>query len=293
MEIKLKSSSDAFYQMMGSCSSDIKNIDISQLVPFENQPFKPYKIDRLEELAKDIKFNGVLSPILVRPLNDGWYQILAGHNRVEASKLAGLETVPAIVKDVDDIVARLIMLTTNLNQREELLHSEKALAYKMQMEILEGATSCRTSSKLSEEMNINKRQIQRFIRLTYLITEFLDMVDERILPFMAGVSLSYIDEENQESIYQFIEDNSIKNISVQQAEDIKALQPFNLYKAYKILKKEKENNKPRENKEKTISLKIPFKYFPKDIKSFKLDDDIMQQIATLIINYSGENNEQI
>lgn len=133
-------SNDFFAELMGAGTNggDIKQIDIALLDDFVGQPFKPYSPERLALLAEDIKENGVLSPLIIKPINNGRYQILAGHNRKNAAIIAGLAKVPCIVKEVDEDGAKLILVNTNLNQRQELLPSEKAFAYKMQWEITKG-----------------------------------------------------------------------------------------------------------------------------------------------------------
>ncbi len=211
--------------------NDIKKIDINLLVPFENQPFRPYSSDKLAELAEDIKINGILSPVIVKPVSDGKYQILAGHNRTSASKLAGITEIPCIVKDVDDDTAKLIVVNTNLNQRQELLHSEKAFAYKMQLEAMKHQGQKNTSAqveqkfsveRIAENANESRAQIQRYIRLTYLIKPMLEMVDTNKMKFMVGVNLSFLSEGNQDILYDLITDNKMK-ITLSQSEELKRL----------------------------------------------------------------------
>lgn len=207
--------------------SDIEQISLEKLIPYDNQPFRPYSPAKLKELAEDIKMNGILSPLIVRPLL-GKYQILAGHNRANAAKIAGLETAPCIIKNVDDDTAKLILVNTNLNQRDELLPSEKAFAYKLQLEALkrQGKRTDLTSEPLdwksnqttSEPLdrklesanivgdmnNTSAIQIRRFIRLTYLIKPLLNMVDEAKLPFRVGVDLSYLTDSEQVLLHDYI-----------------------------------------------------------------------------------------
>ena len=193
----------------------IRELPVAKLIPFEGQPFRPYPMEKLRELAEDIKDNGILSPIIVRPYV-GRYQILAGHNRTSAAKLLGMETVPCIVKEVDDNTARLIVVNTNLNQREELLPSEKAFAYKMQMEALKqqgkrtDLTSdqvdrkCETAEYIAQANSMSGAQVRRFVRLTYLIKPLLDMTDEKVLPFMVAVNLSYLKESEQSLLHEYL-----------------------------------------------------------------------------------------
>lgn len=223
MKIDLKSKlsaptpKEAFNMMLGGTSQkDIRELEISSLIPYPNQPFRPYSEEKLLELAEDIKENGVLSPVIVRPMEDG-YQILAGHNRFNASKLAGLLTVPCIVKDFDDAMAQLVLVNSNLLQRQELLPSEKAFAYKMQLDAIkqQGKRSDLTlspmetkfnSAKTIAEMNSDSRaNIFRYVRLTELIPYLLTMVDGNELPLRAGIELSYLNEETQSRLLEYIE----------------------------------------------------------------------------------------
>lgn len=224
MKIDLKSrmaapsTAAAFNMMMGGSieRGDIQQLPIELLVAYEAQPFKPYSPERLAELAADIKMNGVLSPAIVRPKEEV-YQILAGHNRVNASRLAGRETVPCIIRDVDDSTAMLIMVNTNLNQRQGLLPSEKAFAYKMQMEAFAENTEKKEDdelvhivhkvdnlSLLSDVAQESRRNISYYIRLTLLISELLDMVDAQAIPVRAGVELSYLDEDTQRRLLEYV-----------------------------------------------------------------------------------------
>lgn len=240
---------EAYAQMFGvKLQGGITNIKLCDLRPYPNQPFRLYNEDKLSELAEDIKQNGVLSPIIVRPFKDeaGYdaYQILAGHNRTNACQLAGLEEIPAIVKEVDDATAALIVVNTNLNQRDKMLPSEKAFAYKMQMDSMKLKSGERTDlvpnghkvdsnnnlvhnvhkvdsyGSLAIETKESRRNIAYYIRLTYLNKALLDMVDEDTLSFRAGVAISYLNETEQNILLGYIVQHNIK-LSVSQAEDIK------------------------------------------------------------------------
>ncbi|MFV0497565.1 MAG: ParB/RepB/Spo0J family partition protein [Candidatus Fimivivens sp.] len=215
----------------------ITQLPLSKLRPWTDQPFKPYTQEKMQQLVEDIKANGVLNPIIVRPKGDQ-YQILAGHNRWNASRKAGLITIPAIIKDVDDDTATLIMVNTNLNQRDELLPSEKAWAYRMQLEamkrqagrppkenmgqIVPNSLGKRSTEIIGEQSGENYKQVQRYIRLTYLISELLEMVDKNMLPMISGVSLSYLTAEQQHIVCD-ISAECDKKISTAQAEQIKKL----------------------------------------------------------------------
>ena len=283
---------DYFNQLLGGGKGDIVQIPIAQLIPFSKHPFKPYTAEKLAELSEDITQHGVLSPILVRQCESG-YEILAGHNRVNACKLIEVDTIPAIIKEVDDDMATLIMLNTNLNQRDELLPSEKAFAYKMQLETMkrQGERTDLTSRQLvgkleSADLISNSesgRQIQRYIRLTYLIPSYLDMVDEKTLPFMVGVDLSYITEDKQKEIYSFCQANKIKNISLNQS----ALLKLNRDHINEAVLKDIFKQLEKPEKEKTISIKLPQNLFP-DIAKVKTDSVLLQRIAETIRAYYKE-----
>ncbi len=189
----------------------ITELPVDLLVPFTEHPFRPYSGEQLWELVRSIEENGVLTPILVRPAKDGQrYEIISGHNRVNAARRAGLNTIPATVRELDDDAATLAMVESNLRQREQLLPSEKAFAYKMQMDALKRKAgrpqknSCqvganyRTDHAIAENTDESPRQIQRFVRLTNLITPILNMVDEKRMAMGPAVELSYLPSDDQE-----------------------------------------------------------------------------------------------
>lgn len=186
----------------------ITELPVDLLVPFTEHPFRPYSGEQLWELVRSIEENGVLTPILVRPAKDGQrYEIISGHNRVNAARRAGLNTIPATVRELDDDAATLAMVESNLRQREQLLPSEKAFAYKMQMDALKHqgkATSSQFETKLRSDEVIaqsskeSRATVQRFIRLTNLITPLLNMVDEKRMAMGPAVELSYLPQDDQE-----------------------------------------------------------------------------------------------
>ncbi|MEG1778301.1 MAG: ParB/RepB/Spo0J family partition protein, partial [Angelakisella sp.] len=238
--------------------------------------------------------NGVLVPILVRAKNSD-YEILAGHNRVAAAKLAGLDTVPAIVKDADDDTATLIMLNTNLNQRTELLPSEKARAYKMQLETMKrtagrpknnGAHNehhLKSIEVLEETLNISRAQIQRFIRLTFLIPELLDMVDERVICFVAGVELSYLTENDQETVLYYLENNNIKLVSGKQGDAIRALETVSNAELDVVFDRVKKPKAPKA--EKAISIRIPIRLLSPKTDGMVIDEGLLKKLAETIEEY--------
>lgn len=211
-------------------SKEVTELEISKLIPYQNQPFKPYRPDKLDLLVEDIKENGVISPVIVRP-KGAQYEILAGHNRTSAASKAGLLTVPAIVITADDDTAALVMVNTNLNQRDELLPSEKAYAYKIQQDAskqqgkrtdLISSGKVDTGKGLSKKLGECRANIFRYIRLTYLIPTMLEMVDSEDLPFRVAVDLSYLSPEEQQLV-QDVTAECEKRISTVQSRELKKM----------------------------------------------------------------------
>lgn len=196
------------------------------------QPFKAHSQESLESLAKSIKENGVINPIVVRPLDDGRYQILAGRNRTRASRICGKSNIPAIVRaDVDDIAAAIIMLDTNLEQRAHLSYSEKAYAYKMRVELgrsqgkrtdINGGPKIDVLSEVGKDNNDSRRTVAYLIRLTYLILPLIEMIDNGKLGFKIGVAISYLSTETQNLLYSEIIISG-KRIKQPQIKELQAL----------------------------------------------------------------------
>lgn len=192
-------------------------IKIDQIFPFENHPFKVLDDDRMTELVESIKLNGVLSPVIVRPDDEGTYEMISGHRRMHAAKLAGLTTIPAIVKEMTNDEAVVLMVDANI-QREEILPSERAFSLKMKMEAMnrQGQRTDLTLGRdvpkwsheeIGEEAGISGRQVKRYIRLTELVPELLDLVDEKKLGMMLAVDISFFDKEIQHWLFEYIKDN--------------------------------------------------------------------------------------
>lgn len=216
-------------------NEEIKSVSISELKPFEEQPFKVLLDESMTELMDSIKSSGVLSPLVVRPHKDGGYEILSGHRRAKACELAGRENIPVIVKNLDDDMAAIFLVDSNL-QRENILPSEKAYAYKLKMDAMKRRAgrpgkenSCqfgtnligtRSDSNLAENTNDSARQIQRYIRLTELIDPLLKMVDDKKIPLNAAVELSYLGTKAQSDVMKSIESNETTP-SIEQAAKIR------------------------------------------------------------------------
>lgn len=194
-------------------------LEIIKIRSFKNHPFKVLDDEKMQDLVESIRTNGVLSPVLVRPIGNDIYEMVSGHRRMHAAELLGMESIPAIIREMTDDEAIVKMVDANI-QREELLPSEKAFAYKMKMEALRRGggrppknnlrqigANYRAYNELSDEVGESSRQIQRFIRLTELIPELLDYVDQKRLQFTVGVEISYIDQEVQKWLYEYIKDN--------------------------------------------------------------------------------------
>lgn len=206
---------------------------LSDLHPFEGHPFKVLDDELMEQTVESIKQIGVVSPLIVRPDPEGGYEILSGHRRLHAAQLAGLETVPVIVKEMDDDAAIIFMVDSNL-QRENILPSERAFSYKMKLEAMkhQGQRGDLTSdqvgqkswavNQLADDANESKTQVQRFIRLTNLIPEILDMVDEKKIAFNPAVELSYLKPSEQKKFLEAM-DYAQASPSLSQAQRLKKL----------------------------------------------------------------------
>ena len=203
-----------------------KEIPINQLVPWENQPFKMYSDFKMNELVESIRENGLLSRIIVSPATDGKYRIIAGHNRVEACRRAGFTAVPSIVKDVDENRAKLIMADMNLCQRTELLPSERAFAYKAQQEALTALGSRRATKDIAEKYGEAKRTIQRYIACTRLVPELMEMLDSGRLTLATACQFSALPNSSQEEIAVYLNRDSERKFTVEQANTLADLKFF-------------------------------------------------------------------
>ena len=195
-------------------------IDINRIQPFQNHPFKVVDDAKMDDLVNSIRQNGVLTPVLVRPTDDGGYEMISGHRRMHAAERAGLATIPAIIRELTDDDATIVMVEAN-SQREEILPSEKAFAYKMRYEAMKRqgsrsdltsyqvGTKLRADEELAKELGESKNQVYRFIRLTELIPELLEMVDTKKMPLVTAVDISYIDQKVQQYLYEYIKENGM------------------------------------------------------------------------------------
>ncbi len=195
-------------------------ISITDLVPWDNQPFKLYSEEKMQEMMKSIEANGLITPITVRPYGEGKYQILAGHNRAEAFRRLEMSTIPATIMNVNDHQAKLVVVDTNLCQRIELLPSERAFAYKMQCEALVALGHCKTTNEVAERYGENRRTVQRYLACTKLCRTLLEMLDNGRLILRAAVPLSGMDEQNQCVVGNFLTENEEIRLTEQQAQEI-------------------------------------------------------------------------
>ena len=264
----------------------VQQIPIDELHPFTNHPFKVLDDEAMTRTVESIAQYGVLAPLIARPRPDGdGYEIISGHRRQYAAKLAGLDTLPVIVRQMSDDAAVILMVDSNL-QREHILPSERAFAYKMKLEALknQGARSDLTSDQLGQKLwsveqvasdaGESKTQIQRFIRLTNLIPELLDMVDEKKISFNPAVELSYLDESQQRDFLEAM-DGTQNAPSVSQAQQLKKMAQcgeFTYEKAFDILGQEKKS----EQDTVTIKNDILRKYFPRSYTPRQMEEKIIQ-----------------
>ena len=264
----------------------VQQIPIDALHPFTNHPFKVLDDEAMTRTVESIAQYGVLAPLIARPRPDGdGYEIISGHRRQYAAKLAGLDTLPVIVRKMSDDAAVILMVDSNL-QREHILPSERAFAYKMKLEALknQGArsdlTSCqvgtkfRADSELAESAGESARNVQRFIRLTNLVPELLDMVDEKKIAFNPAVELSYLDESQQRDFLEAMNDTQ-NAPSLSQAQQLKKMAQcgeFTYEKAFDILGQEKKS----EQDTVTIKNDILRKYFPRSYTPRQMEEKIIQ-----------------
>ena len=295
--IGLKSYEDLFKDDKGRKTEEIVPMDIKELKPYAEQPFKVLLDSSMDELCESIAQNGVLSPIIARPHPGGGYEILSGHRRVKACELLRIEEVPVVVKNLDDDTAAILLVDSNL-QRENILPSEKAFAYKLKLEAMKRKAgrpskenprqfvgNLESADILGKETGESGRQVQRYMRLTNLIDPLLDLVDKNEMAMSAGVELSYLGTKHQAKIYEIVERES----------------PPSIAQAVKLRKCAEEGNlddKMIENilsseKEEKVKLVIYEdklrRYFPKNYTKEQIEDTVMKLIQKWHKNREKEN----
>ena len=264
----------------------VQNIPLSELHPFKDHPFKVQNNEEMERMIESIRKVGAITPALARPLPDGGYELISGHRRLAACQVLGIETMPVIVREMSDDEAVIAMVDANL-QRETILPSEKAFAYKMKLDAIkhQGVTSRQLGEKLlsitqvSKDSDDSERQIQRYIRLTYLIPELLSMVDDNKIAFNPAVEISYLDRDEQLTLLDAINMNDCTPSHAQSIR-LKKMSQDGLLTAdavYAVLSEEKPNQKEQ--------IKLPRdelrKYFPQNYCDEQIKRDILKGLELL------------
>lgn len=265
---------------------NIEQIKVSELRPFEAYPFKVQHDEQLEELSASIALEGVITPLMVRPHEEGGYEIISGHRRYEACKMAGIEEIPAIVREMSRDEATVLMVDDNLTQRSEILPSEKAFAYKMKLDAIkhQGKTSTQLVSKLSaaevgEVNNESREKVRRYIRLTYLEPELLEMVDQKRIAFGPAVELSYLAPQEQRELLETIESEDATP-SISQAQRMRKMSEEGyLYmdQIFEIMTEVKGNQ--------VETIKVPTELVQKHFKKFISPKEMQDFIAKAVEHY--------
>ena len=266
----------------------VQQIPIGELFPFKNHPFKVLDDESMQRTVESVEQYGVLSPLIARPRPEGGYEIISGHRRQHAAQLAGLDTLPVIVRNMDDDAAVLLMVDSNL-QRETILPSERAFAYKMKLEAMKHQAGRPTqdnysqvgnnfgtlsSEEMAEELGTSKNQIFRYIRLTNLVPELLDMVDEKKISFNPAVELSYLDTNQQRDFLEAMQDTQ-NAPSLSQAQRLKKLAQeghFSYDVAFAVMGEEKKDELDKV----VIKNDTLRKYFPRSYTPKQMEEKIIQ-----------------
>jgi len=302
MNIGLKSYEDLFKDEKGRKTEEIVPVDIKDLKPYTEQPFKVLLDNSMDELCASIQQYGILSPVIVRPHKDGGYEILSGHRRVKACELLGLEEVPVVVKELDDDTAAILLVDSNL-QRENILRSEKAFAYKLKLEaikrkagrppkenlgqIVPDLSGKRSTEIVGEQYGDSYKQVQRYIRLTNLIDPLLELVDKNEMAMSAGVELSYLGSKLQSEIYKIVEREQTPPSIAQAAKLRKTADEGNLDESTLefILTAQKEPGIKLVIYEDKLR-----RYFPKSYTKEQIEDTVMKLIQKWHKNREKENS---
>ena len=263
----------------------VQQIPIGELFPFKDHPFKVLDDESMQRTVESVEQYGVLSPLIARPRPEGGYEIISGHRRQHAAELAGLETLPVIVRQMDDDAAIILMVDSNL-QREHILPSERAFAYKMKLDAMKNqgtrsdltstqvVSKLRSNEKLGAENNQSRETVRRFIRLTNLIPELLDMVDNKTVSFNPAVELSYLSPEQQQEVIRAMDDT--QNFpSVSQAKRIKKLAQDGTFTTETVVAIMGEEKKSELD---TVTIKNDTlrKYFPRSYTPKQMEDTIIK-----------------
>ncbi|WP_022766302.1 MULTISPECIES: ParB/RepB/Spo0J family partition protein [unclassified Butyrivibrio] len=273
-----------------SIKDGTEEIRIEKIHPFKDHPFKVVDDDKMAELVESIKANGILSPVLVRPDNQGGYEMVSGHRRMHAAKLVGLEVVPAIVKEMTDDESVIVMVDSNV-QREEILPSERAYSLKMKMDVVKrqgrrtdledtSGTECRklTGDAVGEEFGLRDRQVRKYVKLTDLIPELMQMVDEKVISIGMGYDISFFDKEVQKWIYEYRKENGI--LRPEQIEALKAQKNLENMQQYPVIQVlNSALPEPKTNGKVSLSERKLNKYFPSHMSSREREKVILELLA--------------
>lgn len=286
-------------ELLGVPSGDpVTEIDVDKIYPFENHPFKVVEDEKMEELIESIRYNGVLTPVVVRPDDEGGYEMISGHRRLFAVNKIGLLTIPATIKEMDDDDAVIAMVDSNI-QREEILPSEKAFAYRMRYEAMrrragrpgknssQVGTNYRADEDLAKQVGESRNQVHRFIRLTEVIPELLDLIDRGNIAIMTGVDISHIDQKIQKWLHEYIRDNgTIKSYQIiALREEINTNPDLTQEEVIQILNDNQPGRKP--------AMRINFtsnqlrKYFP----AYYTSQEARAVIEELLANWKKEQDK--
>ena len=275
-----------------------QEIELGRIHSFPNHPFKVLDDEKMDTLVESIRENGILNPVIVRPDQNGDYEMISGHRRLHAAGIVGLKKVPAIVKEMSDDEAIIKMVDANI-QREEILPSEKAYAYKMKLEAMkrsagrptkenacQSGTHLRSDQELASQVGESARSIQRYIRLTYLVPELLEMIDLKKLQFVMAVDISYFDEQIQNWICEYIKDNGfIKPVQISALKNYPNLSKANQFSVISIM----NDALPKKSTVAKVSLseKKLDKYFPSHFTAKERENVIIQ----LLEQWSAEQKQ--
>ena len=278
---------------------EVVTIAIDDIRPFKNHPFKVRDDEKMQELIKSIRTQGILTPVTVRVDEDDQYEMISGHRRMHAASMIGLDAIPAIVKEMDDDEATIAMVNANI-QREEQLPSERAFSYRMMLEAMkrkagrptknnscQSGTHLRSDELMALEVGESARSIQRCIRLTELISDLLDMVDEKKLGFTIAVEISYIDQEIQKWLYEYIKENGV--VKPEQIAGLRKYLEQNTVNQMQMIQVLNANLKGRiPSKKVTLSEKKLYKYFPAHYTATEMEGVIVTLLEEWKQRQAGE-----
>ncbi len=281
-------------------TSGTTEIELGLISAFENHPFRVIDDEKMDDLVESIRQQGILSPVLVRSDDEGGYEMISGHRRLHAASIVGLKKIPAIIMELTDDEAIIAMVNANL-QREEILPSERGFSLKMKMDAMRHQGTCRhdvdklsplerkTATIVGEGSGLTGRSVQRYIRLTELIPELLDMVDSKRLSLVNGVEISYFDKEAQKYICEYIKDNgSIKPEQIAALKEQKNLENMTQYTIITIM----NDALPKKKAAKKVSFseKRLMKYFPEDYPASKCERIITELLEKWKVEMEAQND---